>query len=106
MGNVRSPKPERLAEKLLQIRLALGLSQDGMLERLGLAEMYFRSRISAYELGTREPHLLVVLKYARCVGISTDVLIDDEMERPEKLLRASKQGVIRGKSASRSKRKR
>lgn len=90
MGSAVSPKPERLAEKLLQIRLALGLSQDGMLRRLGLDEMYFRSRISAYELGNREPHLLVLLKYARTVGISTDVLIDDEMNLPEKLLKASR----------------
>jgi transcriptional regulator with XRE-family HTH domain len=106
MVNVRSSKPERLAEKLLQIRLSLGLSQDGMLERLGLADVYFRSRISAYELGSREPHLLVVLKYARCVGISTDVLIDDEMELPERLLSDSRRGAIRSKSASKSKRKR
>lgn len=85
MGSARDPKPERLAEKLLQIRLALGLSQDGMLERLGLADKYFRSRISAYELGNREPHLPILLKYARLVGISTDVLIDDELDLPEKL---------------------
>jgi transcriptional regulator with XRE-family HTH domain len=85
MGSGRSPKPERLAEKLLQIRLALGLSQDGMLERLGLADEYFRSRISAYELGNREPHLPILLKYARLVGISTDVLIDDELDLPAKL---------------------
>ena len=90
MGSTVSQKPERLAEKLLQIRLALGLSQDGMLRRLGLDEVYFRSRISAYELGNREPHLLVLLKYARLVGISTDVLIDDEMDLPVKLLKASR----------------
>jgi transcriptional regulator with XRE-family HTH domain len=80
-------KPERLAEKLKEIRLALGLSQDGMLERLGLADEYFRSRVSAYELGNREPPLPVLLEYARCVGISTDVLIDDELDLPAKLSR-------------------
>ena len=106
MGSARSPKPERLAEKLLQIRLFLGLSQDGMLRRLDLADELIRSRISAYELGNREPHLPVLLKYARCVGVSTDVLIDDEMDLPERLLKASKQGTARSKSVSRSKRKR
>jgi transcriptional regulator with XRE-family HTH domain len=105
MGAVRQ-KPERLAEKLLQIRLFLGLSQDGMLRRLGLAEVYLRSRISAYELGNREPHLPVLLKYARCVGISTDVLIDDEMDLPERLLKDSTRGATRSKSISKSKRKR
>ncbi len=89
MGAPRQ-KPERLAEKLRQIRLALGLSQDGMLERLGLSEDFFRSRISAYELGNREPSLTVLLEYARCVGISTDVLIDDELDLPAKLPAKSK----------------
>jgi transcriptional regulator with XRE-family HTH domain len=84
MGAPRQ-KPERLAEKLRQIRNALGLSQDGMLERLGLSDEFFRSRISAYELGNREPPLPVLLRYARLVGVSTDVLIDDEMDLPAKL---------------------
>jgi transcriptional regulator with XRE-family HTH domain len=84
MGSPRQ-KPERLAEKLKQIRLSLGLSQDGMLERLDLTEEFFRSRISAYELGNREPPLPVLLRYARLVGISTDVLIDDELDLPAKL---------------------
>jgi transcriptional regulator with XRE-family HTH domain len=81
MGAPRQ-KPERLAEKLRRIRLSLGLSQDGMLERLGLTEEFFRSRISAYELGNREPPLPVLLKYARLAGVSTDVLIDDELDLP------------------------
>jgi transcriptional regulator with XRE-family HTH domain len=84
MGAPRQ-KPERLAEKLKQIRLALGLSQDGMLEHLGLTEEFFRSRISAFELGNREPPLTVLLEYARLAGISTDVLIDDAMDLPSEL---------------------
>ena len=84
MGAPRQ-KPERLAEKLKQIRLSIGLSQDGMLERLGLTEEFVRSRISAYELGNREPPLPVLLKYARLVGVSTDVLIDDDLDLPDKL---------------------
>lgn len=80
-------KPARLAGKLLQIRLAQGLSQNGMLAHLGLTDELTRNKISAYELGEREPPLDVLLKYARCVGISTDVLIDDELDLPAKLLR-------------------
>jgi transcriptional regulator with XRE-family HTH domain len=106
MVSARNPKSERLGEKLLKIRLALGLSQDGMLERLGLAEKYFRSRISAYELGDREPHLPILLRYARSVGISTDVLIDDELDLPAKLQKATKQSAVRSKATSRGKRKR
>jgi transcriptional regulator with XRE-family HTH domain len=47
--------------------------------RLGLKE---RASVSGYELGKREPPLPVLLKYARLVGISTDVLIDDKLKLP------------------------
>ncbi len=83
MGRVSREKPKRLAEKLLQIRLSLELSQNQMLEKLGLTDKVFRSAISGYELGTREPTLLILLKYARLVGISTDILIDDELDLPQ-----------------------
>jgi transcriptional regulator with XRE-family HTH domain len=86
---------------LLQIRLALGLSQDGMLARLGLNDKLFRSAISGYELGRREPPLPVLLTYARAVGISTDVLIDDELDLPAKVVQAAAREVARGKPASR-----
>ncbi len=85
MGRNARPKPVRLAEKLLQIREALGVSQTGMLKKLELDKKVFYSAISGYELGTREPPLPVLLKYARLVGISTDVLIDDELDLPKKL---------------------
>jgi transcriptional regulator with XRE-family HTH domain len=49
---------------------------------LGLENEITQSRISGYELGTREPSLPTLLRYARLIGISTDVLIDDEMELP------------------------
>jgi transcriptional regulator with XRE-family HTH domain len=84
MGNAR-PKPKRLAEKLLQIRLALGLSQTEMLKRLGLEEDMKYARISEYELGIREPSLMTLLQFARAANISTDILIDDELDLPEKL---------------------
>jgi hypothetical protein len=38
MGKASRERPARLGEKLLQIRLALGLSQSGMLHRLGINE--------------------------------------------------------------------
>jgi transcriptional regulator with XRE-family HTH domain len=85
MGKTPRPKSERLPEKLLQIRNALELSQNEMLRRLDLADVSYRSTISGYELGTREPPLPILLKYARAVGISTDVLIDDYLNLPAKL---------------------
>lgn len=85
MGRTSREKPERLAEKLVQIREALGLSQNEILSRMGLAERLNRDDISKYERGVREPSLLVLLRYARAAGISTDVLIDDELDLPAKL---------------------
>jgi transcriptional regulator with XRE-family HTH domain len=84
MGNPR-PKPKRLAEKLLQIRNALELSQTDMLRRLGLEESMKYTRISEYELGMREPSLVTLLQHARAAGICVDVLIDDEMDLPTRL---------------------
>jgi len=85
MGRATREKSLRLAEKILQIRLALGLSQTGMLERLGIGEKGYRNYISDFENGKREPPLPVLLKYARLVGISTDVLIDDELDLPKRM---------------------
>ena len=85
MGRASREKPARLAEKLLQIRTALGLSQNGMLRRLGIADKGYRNYISDFENGVREPSLPVLLKYARLVGVSMDVLVDDELELPEQL---------------------
>jgi len=86
MGKAKRMKPERLGEKLLTIREALGLSQGEMVVRLGYEDLFSRNYISDFELETREPPLPVLLAYARLAGISTDVLIDDELDLPKKLL--------------------
>ncbi len=63
----------------------MGFSQNQMLDKLNLTDKVFRSAISGYELGTREPTLIILFKYARLAGISTDVLIDNESEiEPQK----------------------
>lgn len=85
MGRATREKPERLGEKLFQIREALGLSQNELLSRLGLTERLSRDDVSKYERGVREPSLLVLLRYARAAGVSTDVLIDDRLNLPAKL---------------------
>lgn len=78
-------RPTRLAEKLVQIRHALGLSQNGLLRRLGADDRLTREDVSKYERGLREPSLLVLLEYARVVNVWMDVLVDDELELPAKL---------------------
>jgi len=82
MGNKRS-KPERLAAKLLTIRQKLGLSQSQIAKRLHFRIKVCGPRISEFEHGVREPDYPMLLSYARLIGISTDVLIDDNLNIPE-----------------------
>jgi transcriptional regulator with XRE-family HTH domain len=85
MGTYPRLRQERLPEKLRAIRDALGLSQSEMLRRLGAEELIEYNRISEFETGKREPPLLILLRYARAANLSTDVLIDDELDLPAKL---------------------
>jgi len=83
-------KSGRLARKLRQIRLSLGLSQTEILERMGLGEHLFRSNISQYERGDRVPAPPVLLEYARLANVDLAVLIDDALDLPEKLSSAAR----------------
>jgi transcriptional regulator with XRE-family HTH domain len=85
MGQASRPRPSRLARKLADVRAKLGLSQNELISRMGVAEEITQARISAYERGVREPPLTVLLKYARLSGVYVEVLIDDELELPERL---------------------
>jgi transcriptional regulator with XRE-family HTH domain len=94
MGSARE-RPERLAEKLLQIRNALGLSQTEMLHRIGLGETGYRHYVSHFETGKREPSLLILLEYARVANVHVEVLIDDALDLPAKLPSAKKSEGVR-----------
>ena len=85
MGRYARPKQKRLGEKLKHIREALGLSQNGIVLQLGLAEDYDRGMISLYENNHREPPLFVLLNYSRLSGVCLDELVDDEVDLPKVL---------------------
>jgi transcriptional regulator with XRE-family HTH domain len=85
MGTRARHKPERLAEKLLRIREALGLSQNGLIRQMGAEDLIAQNTVSEYELGKREPSLLVLLKYAEVAGVCLDVLANDDLDLPAKL---------------------
>lgn len=105
MGRSSRPKPARLAEKLRQIRLALGLSQNEMLRHFGLDEELFQGSISGYELGTREPPLAVLLLYARAANVYVEALIDDELSLPDDLPGSVKSEGIKRAAAKLSRKK-
>ncbi|MET0645996.1 MAG: helix-turn-helix transcriptional regulator [Pyrinomonadaceae bacterium] len=95
MGGAARERPERLAEKLLQIRNTLGLSQGEMLNRIGMGESGYRHYISHFETGKREPSLLILLQYARIANVYVEALIDDELDLPNKLPSARKHEGVR-----------
>jgi transcriptional regulator with XRE-family HTH domain len=85
MGRASRERPTRLGEKLLRVRTALGLSQDGMLRALGISEHYGRHYISGFERGEREPPLTVLLRYSEIAKIWMNALVDDDIDLPERL---------------------
>lgn len=86
MGRSQRPRPARLGEKLRQIRASLDLTLEQMIEHLDYKDSpLYPTNISGMERGEREPPLLLLLAYARLVGISTDTLIDDAIDLPIRL---------------------
>jgi transcriptional regulator with XRE-family HTH domain len=95
---------ERLGEKLVQIRNALGLSQRDMLRRLGYEEAIFYNRISDYELNKRVPPLPLLLEYAKVAGVHLEDIVDDECDLPDRLPGKIPYQGIRSSSASKRRR--
>lgn len=94
MGTSARRKPRRLGEKLLRVRKAFGDSQNGLIRRLGLDDELTQSDISAFERGTREPPLYVLLKYSEVTRVWVNAFINDAVELPEKLpCRSMSEGI-------------
>jgi transcriptional regulator with XRE-family HTH domain len=102
MGSTR-PRPARLAEKLLQIRNALGVSPTELLSRLGVGDKIDYTTISKYELDKNEPPLEILLQYARIANVYMETLVDDELDLPERLPSRTKSEGIKRKTDSRRK---
>lgn len=103
MGRSARVKPLYLGEKLLRIRQALDLSQDGMVEQLGVMETLTSASISAYELGQREPPLIVLLEYSRLANVHLEVLADDGLDLPARIPSKEKHaGVARARRVNES----
>lgn len=84
MGRKARLKPQYLAQKLLQIRDSLQLSQNDLIDKLGFKDVLDRSRISEFEAGA-EPPLPVLLRYAQLANVYVDALINDDVNLPSKL---------------------
>jgi|ERR671921_531337 transcriptional regulator with XRE-family HTH domain len=100
MARTKIRKPI-LAEKLLHIRTAMGLSQNQMIARMGLQGELLREEVSDFERNRRVPSLDVVLQYARAANVSVEALIDDELALPERLPASPKSEGIKKKKPTR-----
>jgi hypothetical protein len=91
MGTRARETPARLAEKLVQIREGLELSQDGMVRRMGVTEKDHSGRYFEIRARSVPTVLVVVLEYARAAKVAMEVLVDDGMDLPKSLIGKSKQ---------------
>lgn len=85
MGSAARRKPKRLAEKLLEIRVGLGLSQNGLIRQMGFSDDLTQAQISMFERGIRQPSLLTLAAYASIANVFIEALIFDEMDLPRRL---------------------
>ena len=68
-----------LAEKITLLRKKAGWSQEDLAEQLGVS----RQSISKWESAQSVPDLKRILDIADCFGVSTDVLLKDDIELEE-----------------------
>lgn len=81
MGRAHRSRPHRLGEKLLLIRVRLGLTQSELIAKLAVKnEVLYPSSISLFERGGREPSLLVLLAYSNLSGWTINQLVDDKVD--------------------------
>ena len=85
MGAQTRRTPKRLPEKLREIRLKLGLSQNEMIRQMGLEDELTREQVSSFELGRRQPNLMTLWAYAHAANLYVDALILDSTDLPESL---------------------
>jgi transcriptional regulator with XRE-family HTH domain len=85
MGRRARRKPARLAGKLREIRLKMGLSQNEMISRMGLESELTREEVSAFERNTHEPNLMTLLAYSEAANVFLETLVRDDLDLPEKL---------------------
>lgn len=77
MGHRRT-KPKKLPAKLFAIRQHFDLSQSQLGRALDCE--LSNARISEYENGTREPSLLVLLRYSKLAHVTINMLVDDDLK--------------------------
>jgi transcriptional regulator with XRE-family HTH domain len=102
MGHHR-PKTPRLGEKLRGIRKRMGLTQNELVERLGLEADFDQERISKYERAVLEPPIYVLIAYSDLAKIPLDVLLRPEYDIPDEIPAPKRYLDLSGSSSKRQK---
>jgi len=76
MGRGRRKRPKYLAQKLRQVRLNVGWTQQQLADHLNLDS----GTISRFENDQREPDLIELLQYARLGRTTMEILADDKLK--------------------------
>jgi transcriptional regulator with XRE-family HTH domain len=81
------PQPDRLAEKLRQLRTQFGYTLEEMAQALAHVKKSppTKSHIYRFEAGIREPSLLVLLEYSRIAKVPLENFVDDNLDLPKHL---------------------
>jgi transcriptional regulator with XRE-family HTH domain len=74
MARYKRKSPKKLAKKLRELRLRLGMTQEELARLLKTDS----GSISRFETGKREPSLLEILEYSKLSGVSINELVDDK----------------------------
>ena len=83
MGAAR-PKPIRLGEKLTAVRAKLGISLGELADKLSDDEATVtRSDLYRFENGSRDPSLVILLRYSRLTRIRMEIFADGTLDLPD-----------------------
>jgi transcriptional regulator with XRE-family HTH domain len=69
----------RFGEKVRTLRIHHGMTMQGLADKLDTSSGY----ISLVENGQRKPGADFIFRIAQLFGVSTDVLLNDELDLPE-----------------------
>ena len=98
MGRLPRRTPARLPEKLREIRVRLGLSQNELIRLMGLEGELTREQVSSFELGRRQPNLMTLWAYANAANLYVDALILDSLDLPDTLPSPVKSGGLQARA--------
>jgi len=68
---------EKVGERIRKLRTERGLTQEKLAEQIGVA----RGSVARYEAGTYYPSQEVIVKLAAILGVTTDLILGNTMDK-------------------------